>query len=346
MWSSIIGHSNQIIQLRRALSLGRLPNSWLFAGPRGIGKRLVANVVALKLVCEHLGTEDLEPCGKCIACRRVASGNHPDIIIITPESQDPNWQAYPGNENKKPSDDIKIDQIRNLQLRLQFHPLEAAHKLVIIDNADRMNLNTQNSLLKILEEPPPATHFILVSALPYALLSTIRSRSHRIDFGPLSDEEIANALMQTKKSSPEEASRIARLAGGSLGLATSVDSEFVAATIGRFLALSCGASSADIIQAAEEWSHSDQTQLRLIFDLIASFYRDCLRLLAVGKTNKTIHPETTRIAQRITTDGALKAISFIENARRLVDTTTNKQLMFENLLFSLNALMQKGRRPL
>ncbi len=229
------------------------------------------------------------------------------------------------------------DSFRALQSALQFHPLEAKAKLAIIDDADRMNASTANSLLKILEEPPPLTHFALVSTMPNSLLPTIRSRSARLDFGPLSDGEIAAKIASERGVAREEALRIARLSGGSLGTALAIDPEFLSDTIGRFLTLCRKASTADVLATAEGWSHRAPGEIRLTFDLLASFYRDCLRIAAAGGEVSAAHPEAFEMAPRIGAARASRALSDIDSARRSFDTTANKQLMFENLLFSLTS---------
>lgn len=334
MWSSVIGHRRQIDQLTKALVAGRLPNAWLFAGPRGVGKRRVADRLAATIVCLAPTDGNTTACGSCAACRKAQHGTHPDLFVIQPEAFDPTW-APPGDKDKKPSEMIKIEQIRELQERLQFHPLEAKAKLAIIDEADKMTESTANSLLKILEEPPTATHFVLVSTAPQAILPTIRSRSSRLDFGPLTDEAVAAELMRDGRMTRTEAERIAQLAGGSLGAARALDPERVAETVGRFAALVRGASSADIITAAEAWSRGDLRELRLTFDLLMSFYRDVLRFQATGEERGLIHPEAREIARGTTAERAEKALAAIADARRTLETTANKQLMFEYLLFSV-----------
>ena len=336
MWTSIIGHGRQIDQLCKAISSGRLPNAYLFAGPRGVGKRRAADELAASLVCSSPDAASSGACGTCLACRKAASRTHPDLFLVLPEAQDPGWKPPEGKE-KKPSEVIKVEQVRALQSALQFHPLEAKAKLAIIDDADRMNASTANSLLKILEEPPPLTHFALVSTMPNSLLPTIRSRSARLDFGPLSDGEIAAKIASEKGVAREEALRIARLSGGSLGTALAIDPEFLSDTIGRFLTLCRKASTADVLATAEGWSHRSPGEIRLTFDLLASFYRDCLRIAAAGGEVSAAHPEAFEMAPRIGAARASRALSDIDSARRSFDTTANKQLMFENLLFSLTS---------
>ncbi|HPQ80696.1 MAG TPA: AAA family ATPase [bacterium] len=347
MWSSVIGHRRQIERLKAALFSKRLPNAYIFAGPRGVGKRLVADELAFSAVCTSPLAAGEGACRRCPSCCRAASGSHPDLAVVMAEVEQERLhgsavvrkqrqraeEGDPGKKKKPPSEEIKTLQILDLQKRMYLHREEAPLKIAIIDEAERMNEYSQNRLLKILEEPPEATHFILVTNMPHRILPTIRSRSARMDFGPLSDDEISLFLSRDGRMTREEGVRIARLAGGSLGTALAIDPDFVSETLGRFLALAGKSSGADIISTAESWSHAEPHRMRLIFDLLASFYLDCLRVAATGELSRTIHPEVARFR----TDGhrAEKALAEIDFARRTLDTTANKQLMFEDLLFSL-----------
>ncbi|MFH0799317.1 MAG: DNA polymerase III subunit delta' [Pseudomonadota bacterium] len=333
MWSKITGHPRQIEELRRALASGRLPNAYLFSGPRGVGKRMTANALAAALACTSGGAD---ACGACAGCRKVAARNHPDVFTVEPEAIQPGWEPPPGKD-KKPSEEIKIEQVRDLQSQLQFHPLEARAKLAVVDEADRMTEATANSLLKIIEEPPQATHFVLISAAPHALLPTIRSRCRRVEFGPLAEEDVALILSEGGRASLPQAMMIARLSGGSVGGALAIDPEFVVEVMNRFTTLRGKASGADIIQTAEGWSHSEASELRLIFDLLASWYRDCLRYRTTGDNSSLIHPDAARAAELMPIQRAERAISEIAAARRTLETTANKQLMFEHLLFTLTS---------
>lgn len=335
MWSSLIGHISQQEQLKKAITSGRLPNAWLFAGPRGVGKRRVADILAAALVCTEARSRERDPCGMCAACRKVAAQSHPDVFVVEPESEQKTADANRESTKRKPSEVIRIEQVRELQAGLQFHPLEAPVKFAIVDEADRMSESTANSLLKILEEPPPSTHFVLISTMPHALLPTIRSRTSRMDFGPLSDEEIAEVLTRDGKVTRAEAQKIARLSVGSLGAALSCDPDFVNQTMGRFLALMRKGSSADIFETADEWSHLPPQQMRLLFTLLVGFYRDVLRLSATGDPSPLIHPEAAQALPTIPSARAERGLSAIEAASRTAETTANKQLMFEHLLFSL-----------
>lgn len=305
-------------KLRKALSAGRLPNAYLFSGPRGVGKRLAADILLQTIACEKAANGRHEPCGECPGCRKSSSRSHPDQFIIEPDGEH-----------------IKIEQIRGLQSDLLFHPLESPSKVAMIDDADRMTDAASNSMLKLLEEPPPNTHLILISSMPHRLLPTIRSRCQAIAFMPLGTDDIVNHLSANTSLSKEKALRIARLSGGSLGLALTMDADFIDEVIERLQALVKKASGADIIETANGWANEGPEHTFLVLDILASWYSDMLRYKATGDAASAIHPETPRASEGMPTGRVERNIAHISKARASLDGNVNKQLMFEQLLFSL-----------
>lgn len=204
-----------------------MPPSLIFAGPDGVGKQRTAVAVAQTLNCPHTQaarlnsiptgaegpglapeTETLpvDACGECAVCRRIERGIFPDVMLVGPGE----------------TGAIKIEQVRPVVGETTFRPFEGRRRVVIVDEAERMTPDAQDALLKSLEEPPPHSVFILVSARPDALVPTIRSRCSRLRFGPLAPSEIARALEQVHGMAGETSRRLAALAGGSLGRAVSL----------------------------------------------------------------------------------------------------------------------------
>jgi DNA polymerase-3 subunit delta' len=327
MWSHIIGHKKQIEQLRSALASGRLHSAYLFAGPSGIGKRRVADALAAAALCEKAPAADFDACGTCPACVKLASGNHPDFFLLSPETSERGAVQH-----------IRIDAVRELQSRLKFPPLEASRKIAVVDGADHMMEAAANALLKTLEEPTPSTHFMLITSYPQRLLATIRSRSCLMSFSPLPEEQLAARIAADKGISREEATTIARLSGGSMGLATALDPAFIAEVLARFTPLADRASSADIIETSQAWKDLGLDKTLLLFDLMASWYRDILRFKVSGRANELIHPEAAQKAGCFDIPRILRNLSSINGARLAAETSANKQLMFEQLLFSLASL--------
>ncbi len=317
MWSEIIGHHRQVEQIRRAIGGGRIPNAYLFSGPRGIGKKLTADALAQSIACT--GDSD-EGCGVCAGCQKVMMGNHPDITTVEPDGKE-----------------IKVEQTRRLQSQLKYHPLEAPSKLTIIDEADRMNVSAANSMLKIIEEPPADTHFVLISPYPHRLPATIRSRCQTISFSPIPDDQISELLTRRTGLSDANAIKIAKISGGSIGTALALDPDFIDEVIGRFSAMVTHGNSSDIIEASQAWARQTEEQQVLIFDLLAGWYRDILRYKTFADPTSLTHPDAADSASDISQFDVMRYLAEIATARDAADRNANKQLMFENLLFTLTS---------
>lgn len=212
--------------------LARRPaHAYLFAGPRGVGKSIVARGIAHNILCERspgaqfccnpadcpvrsapatptrgrgAAAANAPRCDCCAACVQIALGVHPDYVYV---ARQPNRS------------DLLIEQVRDLIERLGVRPSRGPRRIAIIDDAETLNLPAQNALLKTLEEPPGHTMMILVTSSERALLDTVRSRMRPVRFGPLSVAEIAAVLESRVKVEPERAKAIAPLARGSLARA-------------------------------------------------------------------------------------------------------------------------------
>lgn len=191
----IVGQSRPLNIVRRMLSSGKIPHAFLFTGISGVGKYTTALALAKALNCTH-STADF--CGTCVSCKKIEAGRHPDITLIGPEKNV-----------------IKIGQIRKLQQDIVFAPIEADWRVVIIDQAETMNKETANCLLKTLEEPPSATVLILVASATSRLLPTVLSRCQKIVFAPLS-RHVLQTLLENEGLPREQASAVAAHAHGSL----------------------------------------------------------------------------------------------------------------------------------
>jgi DNA polymerase III subunit delta' len=209
----VIGHRRIIALLSRSVAQQTLPPSLIFAGPSGVGKRRTAVAVAQALNCltpidnresggRTAGPSARDACGTCAACSRIARGMHPDVLLIEPDDRG----------------SIKIEQVRLVIERAAYRPFEGKRRAVIIDDADALLVPAQSALLKTLEEPPPASVFMLVTARPDVLLPTVRSRCPRLLFRPLAAHDIAAALV-ARGAAEEEARAVAATADGSLGRA-------------------------------------------------------------------------------------------------------------------------------
>src|SRR5688500_7608576 len=189
-FASIAGHQRLVALLARAIARDTLPPSLLFAGASGIGKRKLAIAIAQAVNClaprlaaaadRKPGALELDACGECASCRRIARGVHGDVILLEPGD----------------TGSIKIEPVRDIIDRANYRPFEGRRRVVIVDEADALVDAAQNALLKTLEEPPPASVFILVSSMPDSLLATVRSRCRPLRFADLTAAEVATILMR------------------------------------------------------------------------------------------------------------------------------------------------------
>ncbi len=170
-----------------------------------MGKRITAMTFAMACNCTDKEPDTTDPCGNCISCLKIKSGNHPDIITISPSG------PY-----------IKIAQIRSLCHILAMKTYEARLRMVIISDAQTMNPSAGNALLKMLEEPPARTILILTATQSSDLLATIVSRCQHIRFNPISTDNIIKALIDKERVDIEEATVVANMADGSLSKAFSM----------------------------------------------------------------------------------------------------------------------------
>ncbi|MFH1653347.1 MAG: DNA polymerase III subunit delta' [Pseudomonadota bacterium] len=309
---NILEHKRQMEQLESAIGAGKIANAYLFHGQNGVGKMLVAKAFAAILAC----VSSTKPCGECIGCKKVENKTHPDVLFREPTGE------------KLLT--ISIDDIRSLNRDIQFHPMEMKNKVAIIRDAEMMTQAAQNSLLKLLEEPPANTHLILVTGSLGAILPTIRSRCQKIAFSSISEAAIVGKLMEMDIEEVQ-ALKIARIAEGSLGVATKLSVDLIDGVVEKFLTIALGGSSADVLALAEEWSNAEEAP-SLICDILISLYRDATKRLSSLDGYRPIYTNSLSISM----DEGLSIIEKLIGVRELLmNSTVNKRLIFESLLFSL-----------
>jgi DNA polymerase III subunit delta' len=210
-WHTIEGHDDVVEQFRRALVRGRLASSFLFAGPPGVGKRTFALKLAEALLCQTRPETAFDPCGVCPSCAQVAAGTHPDVdVVAKPEEKStiPLELLIGEREHRR-----REGLCHNIGLK----PFLGGRKIAVIDDADHLNAEGANALLKTLEEPPPRSVLILIGTTPAKQLPTIRSRCQLIRFRPLPTSIVADLLVSKGLvADPAEARRLARYSDGSL----------------------------------------------------------------------------------------------------------------------------------
>jgi DNA polymerase-3 subunit delta' len=214
----IIGQSTAIRYLLQAVSSERLPHSFLFSGPDGVGKKTTALAFVQGLHCLTESRDQTETnfggCGECEPCQKVENLTHPDIFILNAETQ-----AALIREKAETQRSVKIEAVREIDKFLQLKPLEGHHRIAIIEEADTLTPEAANALLKTLEEPPANGRLILLADNEKSILPTILSRCARIRFRPVAFKDIGAWLNKVHGYDADTSLEAAALSGGSFSKA-------------------------------------------------------------------------------------------------------------------------------
>ncbi len=350
IFPDVMGAPSARATLARFLATGRIPHALLFHGPEGIGKSLVAGRFAASLVCLD-PQPDGSACGRCSACRKVEHGNHPDVLTLTRLPKKDKQSAAPDepdDDEDEPSPSSKagalrtfiiVSQIRELTRHASYAPREAARRVFIVDPADRMHAESQNALLKTLEEPPGSAVILLVTSRPHVLLATVRSRCFQVGFVPMTAEALAAALVATGMNRPEAESRAA-LAEGRPGRALSLDLPGLSERRDELLDALWGLASRSPEAVARLSDHAEsvlgETEDDLLegLDMIEGLLRDAARA-AAGLPSIAIAEAGSRVAALGREIGALRAMEIVALADRLrgdLRLNLNKMLVCETIL--------------
>jgi DNA polymerase-3 subunit delta' len=288
MWQGIYGHDTVVERFRRSLASGRLASSYLFLGPSGIGKRAFALKLAKALLCTNSSESDLNPCDRCDSCRLLDAGTHPDVDIVG---------FLPGKRI------LSIDQFlgagdnrhrEGLCHNIGMRPMMGRRRVAIIDDADHLNPESANCLLKTLEEPPLGAVLILIGTNRSRQLPTILSRSQVVQFEPLKEDFACQVLLdQGLVQDPKEAQELVRESGGSLQRA----SEILALNLREFRPRLLSQLSAqpidgnrltaavgEFVNEAGTEADAKRQRMRAAFDIVTQHLRQ--QLLRGSSTNR------------------------------------------------------------
>ena len=335
-FEDILGQERAKRVLTRALAENKIPHAYLFYGAEGLGRFKTALTLVQALLCK---AREGDSCGECSACRRAAKENHPDVIVVRPESRKgaKEWIIDPDLGT------IRIEQIREFQRWIAVRSFEGGWKVGIFEGADKMNQAASNALLKTLEEPPPTSLLILVSPTRSQLLPTIVSRCQPVHFAPLPQEDLEAFLSERKEIPKEGLSLVSALAGGSPGKALEMDSQWVTETrrewIDRLHAFSTAGPEGVLTDLADDLSKSGD--LLDVLDIYESWYRDLL-VCAINVPDRIINRDyMEEIAEASAEKDSTELISRIDSIRQarrdvLGPFNLNKQSVMEGLLLKLS----------
>ncbi|HFD15530.1 MAG TPA: DNA polymerase III subunit delta' [Rhodospirillales bacterium] len=237
----LFGHEEALLRVRRAMERERMPHAWLLRGPKGVGKATLAWHLARELLAGPEGWKSCHDPDDPLF-RQVASGAHPELYTLEGEGR-----------AERRSDEIPVGEVRALLERLAATPSRAGYRVVMVEEADRLNRNAANALLKMLEEPPRGVVFLLVARMPAALPATIVSRCAQLLLRPLAEERVAAALRTLLDLPAERAAALASLSGGCIGRGVELAAGRFLEVYGRVLeGLATAASPADLLAVAGE----------------------------------------------------------------------------------------------
>ncbi len=278
-FKDIIGQEQIIGHMKSALRDDKISHAYIIAGEKGSGKKLLANTFAMAIQCEEGGTG---PCGMCRSCKQILSGNNPDVKYVTHEK--PNV--------------ISVDEIRvQLNSDIAIKPYARKRKIYIIDEAEKMNVQAQNAMLKTIEEPPEYAVIMLLVTNPGLLLQTILSRCIALNIRAVDKNRIAALLTEKYGASQYMAELAAGFSDGVVGkaIAFAASDEFsglkndVIACLKKFDQIDAG----EIYRLAKEWA-DDKANLEERISLAEMWYRDVLVVRSTDNTEGTYYKEEKR----------------------------------------------------
>jgi len=311
-FTEIHGQKRAIELLKVGFQAERVSHAYLFYGPEGVGKFKTALLFVQLLHCER--PREAEPCGGCIQCQKIAAGNHPDIEVIVPDGAS-----------------IKIEQIRNLQERVYYKCYEGKKKVIMINQAHLLTIQAANSLLKVLEEPPAETMFILLAEDLNKLPITIQSRCQLIPFAHLTEVENPNFSVLALTSAEE-------------------------ATLEQLFAELKKGGYKEALSWAEVMDKSkakDRNWVEMALEWLTILYRDRLIWLATGQEELLLGAglgadgpeERIELGSKSNADleGCFKALEELNKGVYSLKNNGNYRLTMEALFINLRKIEQKER---
>lgn len=331
-WNNIIGHKQVITQLCLMQQEDRIPHAMLFCGTDGVGKSLVAEALAAAILC-HTPVHN-QACGHCKTCRALAAGTHPDFFQIQPESE---TKAAPA---------IRIEAVRKLQEEIARIPLLSERRVVIMQEADKMNEAAANCLLKTIEEPSGQIVFILLTSRPSVVLDTIISRCMRVEFGILQPEELVAILHQHGIEEPL-AGKLASIADGSVSKALAMqDEELLNLQAQAFdLASATGTLGVEqLLQLAKEMSNHSRERLIQWLGFLAMIYRDLLMLYSgsgLPLYNQSDIDRLSSLLNKYHQQELLQLLQLVQDYQKRLGSNVNTQLCLEGFLIRINNYLEE-----
>ncbi|MDO4563238.1 MAG: DNA polymerase III subunit delta' C-terminal domain-containing protein [Clostridia bacterium] len=289
--------------LMEDIAQNRVRQSYIFDGAHNIGKLTAAKRFAAALHCKG----GQRPCGECDACKKHAAATHPDVLILGED------------DDTLPS----VSEVRDITAELYIRPLLADKKVCIIDNAGKLTVQSQNALLKTLEEPPASSVIILLADSARNLLATIRSRCVHVEFEPFEQKTLADYIERNVPEYASEAEFLARFSGGVIGKALALcgEGEFFKLRKELYKALlALTGSESSVFAAAEVFGingkRPGEGYIDTCFDLALSFFGDAARAkLSQTLVNEDMREEIAQFASCVTMRAVLNTVDILSKTR-------------------------------
>ncbi len=328
-FSNLTGNERSRHVLQRLLDRGRIGGTMIFAGPEGVGKRQFALMFAKSANCLKPGPAGVfanDCCDQCSNCRRIDSATFGDVTPIQPDGQF-----------------IKIAQTRAMAEDVYYRPREGRQKFYIIDRAEALREEAANSLLKTLEEPPPTSTIILITSRPDSLLQTIRSRSQRLNFTPLTIPQMEKFLNQHYPRPAEDNALLARITEGRIGQATAFDLSVYRQQRKSLIEILDLIASGDnryrLIKAAEYLGKKERDEFEKDLELLARLMRDMLLLASGAQPDAIVNLDAADrlqpLAIKIGLDRLILWIEKFNQLRSNLRVNINRQIATEAAFLQL-----------
>ena len=323
-FKDVVGHKDILKYISSAVENNRVSHAYILNGERGSGKKMLANLFAMTLLCE---TGDNEPCGKCHSCKQAESGNHPDIIRVTHE---------------KPNS-ISVDDIRTqVNNTVDIKPYQGPYKVYIIPQADMMTPQAQNAILKTIEEPPSYAVFLLLTENAETLLPTINSRCVMLKLRNIKDTLIKKYLMENLEIPDYKADMCTAFAQGNMGraimLANSDHFNEIREEAVQLLKHISEMELNEIVAAVKNISVY-KLEITDYLDIIMIWYRDVLLYKATKEIDKVVFKDQLQSikeqARKSSYEGIELILESLEHAKARLKANVNFDLVMELLFLTI-----------
>lgn len=323
-FKDVVGHKDILKYISSAVENNRVSHAYILNGERGSGKKMLANLFAMTLLCE---TGDNEPCGKCHSCKQAESGNHPDIIRVTHE---------------KPNS-ISVDDIRTqVNNTVDIKPYQGPYKVYIIPQADMMTPQAQNAILKTIEEPPSYAVFLLLTENAETLLPTINSRCVMLKLRNIKDTLIKKYLMENLEIPDYKADMCTAFAQGNMGraimLANSDHFNEIREEAVQLLKHISEMELNEIVAAVKNISVY-KLEITDYLDIIMIWYSDVLLYKATKEIDKVVFKDQLQSikeqARKSSYEGIELILESLEKAKARLKANVNFDLVMELLFLTI-----------